>query len=66
MLENWKTMEHESHSYTTIIGVLDTVTKGLVPGFGNKRMSGDHPNYSNVAIVQNSEKSPGELWLAVT
>ena len=30
-------------------------------GLGNKRMSGDHPNYSNVEISQNTEKSPGDL-----
>ena len=28
-----------------LISVLGTVTKGLVNGLGNKRMSGDHPNY---------------------
>ena len=30
-------------------------------GFGNKRRSGDHPNYSTVEISQNTEKIPGEL-----
>ena len=44
-----------------IIGALGTVTKGLVEGLGNKRTSGDNPNYSNVEISQNTEKSPGEL-----
>ena len=40
-----------------VIGDLCTVTKGLV----NKRMSGDHPNYSIVVIGQNTESSPGNL-----
>ena len=36
-------------------------------GFGNKRMSGDHPNYSIVEIGQNTTKSPGDLkWFANT
>ena len=36
-------------------------------GLGNKRTSGDHPNYSIVEIGQNTKKSPGDLMrLAVT
>ena len=30
-------------------------------GVGNKRMSGDHPNYCIIKIGQNTEKSPGDL-----
>ena len=30
-------------------------------GLGNKRMSGDHPNYCTTEISQNTEKSPGDL-----
>ena len=30
-------------------------------GLGNKRTSGDHPNYSIVEIGQNTKKSPGDL-----
>ena len=30
-------------------------------GLGNKRTSGDHPVYSTIKIVQNTEKSPGEI-----
>ena len=30
-------------------------------GLGNKRTSGDHPNYCIVKIGQNTEKSPGDL-----
>ena len=36
---------------------IGTVTGGL----GNKRMSGDHPNYSIIKIGQNTEKSSEEL-----
>ena len=43
---------------------------GLSKGTGgraNKRISGDHPNYSIIEIGQNTEKSPGDLRrLAVT
>ena len=42
------------------------VKKGHVR-LGNKRMRGDHPNYSIIEIGQNTEKIPGELRrLAVT
>ena len=30
-------------------------------GLGNKKTSGDHPNYGIVEINQNTEKSPGDL-----
>ena len=49
-----------------VIGAFDTVTKGT-GGLGNKRMSGDHPNYYIIENGQNIEKSPEDLgWLAVT
>ena len=52
---NW----HASYSYQKIC-------KGT-RGLGNKRTSGDHPNYSIVEIGQNSEKCPGNYRiLAVT
>ena len=36
-------------------------------GPGNKRTSGDHPNYNIIKMDQNTEKSPGDLGrLAVT
>ena len=35
-------------------------------GLGNKRTSGDYSDYSIVEIGQNTEKSPGDLRLAVT
>ena len=36
-------------------------------GLGNKKMSGDHPNYCIIQNGQNTEKSPGDLRrLAVT
>ena len=36
---------------------ISTGTRGL----GNKRASGDHPNYSIADINQNTEKCPGDL-----
>ena len=45
-----------------VIGALVTVTKGLVTGgFGNKRTSGDHSNYTIVGISQTTEKNPVDL-----
>ena len=53
-----------------IIGVLGTIPKDLEKGTGrlrNQKKSGDHPDYSIFKIVQNTEKSPGDLKrLAVT
>ena len=45
------------------IGALGTVTKGLVLDrrLGNKRTSGDHPNYCSVEVGQNTKKSSGDL-----
>ena len=57
-------MEHESDGDTNSHWCtwynhqrIDTGTGGL----GNKRMGGDHPNYSIVEISQNTKKSPGDL-----
>ena len=63
-------MEYESDGDTTYdwgdrysLQKISTGTGGL----GNKRTSGDNPNYSIVEIGQNTEKSPGDLGrLAVT
>ena len=44
-----------------VICALGTVTKGFAQGLGNKRTSGDHPNYIIIEIGLNTEKSPGEL-----
>ena len=30
-------------------------------GLGNKRTSGEHPNYCTIKIGRNTEKSPGDL-----
>ena len=43
-----KTVKHKSDNHTEGTG-------------GNKRTSGDHPNYSIVEIGQNTEKSPGDF-----
>ena len=47
-----------------VIGALSTFTEGLIKGFGrlgNKRTSGDHPNYCIIEIRQNTKRSPGDL-----
>ena len=43
-----------------VINALSTVTKGT-GGLGNRRTSGDLPNYYIIEIGQNTEKSPGDL-----
>ena len=53
-----------------VIGALGTITKRIdtkTGRLGNKRMSGNHPNYRTVETSENTEKSPRELRiLAVT
>ena len=58
------TMEHKSDGDTNCNWCtrcshqkIGTGTRGL----GNKRMSGDHPNFSSVEISQYTEKSPEEF-----
>ena len=59
-----KTMEYESDSDTDCCWgtrySYQRIDKGT-EGLGNKRTSGDYPNYSIAAIDQNTEKSPGDL-----
>ena len=43
-----------------VIGAFGTITKGT-GGLGRWRTSGDHPNYSIIENVQDTEKSPGNL-----
>ena len=58
-------MEHESDVYTNWYSH-QRVNEGT-GGLGNKRTSGDQPNYYIIEISQNTEKSPGDLRrLAVT
>ena len=59
-----KTVKHESNGYTNChwcswynYQSFGKRTRGL----GNKRTSGDNPNYSIVKIDQNIDKSPGDL-----
>ena len=65
-----KTVEHESDVYTNYNWCSCYSHRRIVKGtegHGNKRTSEDHPNYSIIKIVQNTEKSPGDLWrFAVT
>ena len=47
-----------------VICMYGTVSKEFgngTGGFGNKRISEEHPNYSIVEIGQNTKKSPGDL-----
>ena len=61
--EKWQTVEHERDGDTNwnwgawySHQRIGTGTEGL----GNKRTSGDHPNYSIVEISQHTKKSPGD------
>ena len=63
-------MEHKSVDDTNCnwcaYNNLQMMSKGT-GRFGNKRTSGDHPNYIIIKIGQNTEKSPVDLSrLAVT
>ena len=50
-----------------VIGAFCTFTKGLLNGLGNRRTSGDHPNYYIIENGKNTERIPGDLRkLAVT
>ena len=65
-----KTMEHESDNYTNHDWSFwynhQRIIKGT-GGLGNKKTSGDQPNYYIIENDQNTEKSPGDLRrLAVT
>ena len=63
-----KTVEHESDYYTNCNWISwyshRRIHKGN-RGLGNKRTSGDHPNYCSIKKGQNTEKSPGDLRFAV-
>ena len=52
-----RTMEHESAGDTNSNWCAQYSHQGI----GDKRTSGDHPNYSVVEIGQNTKKSPGDL-----
>ena len=57
-------MEHESDGYTNCNLCARYSHQRIGAGTGglrNKRMSGDHPNYSIIEISQNTKKSPGDL-----
>ena len=59
-----KTVEHDSDVYTNYNCCSwyshQRIDKGT-GGLGNKRTSGNHPNYCLIEIGQNTEKSPGDL-----
>ena len=45
----------------TIIPIVICAFGTGIGRFGNKRMTGDHANYSIIEISQNTEESPGDL-----
>ena len=64
MLENWKTMEHESDGDTNCNWHTRYSHQSIDKksgGHGNKRASGDHPK-DNSKIGLNTEKGPGDFW----
>ena len=65
-----KTMEHEGDNYTNFNWCFRYSHQRIIKrtgGLGNKRKSGDYPNYSINENDQNTEKSPGDFRrLAVT
>ena len=65
-----KTVEHESDNYTKhdwcIWYCYQMIIKGI-GRLGNKKTTGDRPNYYIIGNDQNTDKSPGELRrLAIT
>ena len=60
LLENLKTMEHEGDGDTNC-NWCTRYSHQRNGGYGNKRTSGDHPNYSIFEIDQNTDKSPVNL-----
>ena len=63
----WESKTHESDGCTNYNWC--SCYNGLVQGLEDlekKRTSGDHPNYSIIENGQNTEKSPGDLRLALT
>ena len=59
-------MEHEGDRYTNhdfCIWYSQRKIKKGTGGLGNRKKSGDHPNYNIIENGQNTEKSPGDLCL---
>ena len=66
---NKDTMEHEGYGDTTCNWCTWNDSQRLskrARGIENRRMSGEHSNYSVAKISQNTEKNPEDLKLAVT
>ena len=64
LLESWKIVERKSDNDISCICRARYSHQRIGTGnggLGNKRVSGDHPNYSIVESDQNTEKSPGDL-----
>ena len=68
LLENWKTVKHESDGDTNCNRLScyshERIGK-MTRGIGNKKASVDHPDYSVVEIGQNTEKSTADLMRLV-
>ena len=63
--EMWNKTGSDSNCNWCSWSILQMINSGT-GGFGNKKTSRDHPNYSTVDIGQNSEKYLGDLkWLAI-
>ena len=48
----------------TVVRIMVVIPKRFVKGngrFGNRKTSGDYPDYCVIKIGQNTEKSPGNL-----
>ena len=57
-------MEHEGDSDTNCDWCTQNNPQRIGKGtgkLGNKRTSGDHPNYGIIKISQNTENRPGDL-----
>ena len=58
-----KTMEHEGENYTNCDWGFRYSNERIIKGIGrlgDRRASGDHPNYRIIENDQNTEKSPGD------
>ena len=64
-----KIMEHESDNYTNPDWCFWYSHQRIIKGtgwFGNKKISGDHPNYYIIENGLITEKSPADLRLALS
>ena len=63
-----KTVEHKSGGFTNCNWCScysHQLTNTRTGVLGNKRTSGDHPNYLIIEIGHNTEKSPGDMGILI-